>query len=1298
MKRTVISVFLVFAVSILTAKGNRYYYFDHLTTSDGLSGNTIYCTMQDSNGFLWIGTRDGLCRYDGNSFSNMSDIIPGAEAGGNIYKINEDAAGRIWFSSSAGVNIYDPYSDRLKSLEMSGSSRCFDIETDDKGRVWMASDNIVRYEPETDGLHQYSFDHGMPVAVAVDSYGTVWVALSNGSLYTYDARKDTMEPRSCRHRIRSMDEAEGGRLLVSTDRNEVMYLDCITMEEELLFKADKGNRIMCVMERVKGESWIGTADGLFIRKAGGAGSGEAFHDDATPESISADYITSLSKDNNGNVWVGTYYTGLNIWKNTEYDIARYFRNPSANSIKGDIVRSICEDDSGHLWLCTEDGWLNRFNLADHSVRNFLLENDLNLQGLVSDEDRIWVLSYGKGIWKLKAKTGQKIRHYDLPGNAATVGIKTKSGNILAGTTNGLYRLDRENDRFELMESSRNIFVHSLYQDSDGIIWIGTYGNGIICLDEGGNILSRTRPSEENGLTSRFITSFHEDSRHRMWVTTEGGGVCYTEPGYEVDNLRFSSLTTKDGLPSNVTCAVAEDNDGMIWMSTTNGIINLSEKDLSIAGLHNTSNTPAGYQFSYGAMCVTRNGVFYFGNTDGMVSFVPSKMKTSHVMGNLLITAIHAGNSEQILPLSEEGKSAMTSEYVKVKQKNASSLSINFVVPEYTSHTPLYSYTLMRNNHKGYSGVTHDNHVSYTGLRHGKYTFTVGVADQKGEYQYRKTLKIEIIPHPLKSNIAISIYVMICLCLLAGIVYTLDQKRKRDRARQLTKMNNRKEKEVYNAKINFFTNITHEIRTPLSLIKMPIDKIISSGAYNSSNEKDLRTIQANTDRLLNLTNQLLDMRKMENQEMRLSFVKEDACRIVHKAYGLFEQMAAERHITVRTEMPDAPIYMMCAKDSVLTIITNLLSNAIKYGNDLIIIRLTADEEGKNVEIRVESNGEIIPEHDRENIFKIFFQREGSEKGAQGTGIGLPYARTLANMHNGRLYLDDAVQDMNSFVLVLPAEQPEQITIEQSQTERIVDTEIPKYDSSKHTVLIVEDSSELRSYLAQELSSAYNILTAVNGADGLEIVGKEKIDLVISDIMMPIMDGCELCNRIKSDSDLSHVPVILLTAAVGVDTRLESLESGADGYIEKPFPIELLKSNINNLFRNKEIAYKQFISKPLTHYNSVTASKVDESYMSKVHDFIMKHIAEPDLNIENLTMQIGTSKSSLYRKLKANTGLGINEYIRLCRLKQAAELLSSQQYKINEVAFMTGFSSPSYFATCFLKQFNITPSEFVKNLGE
>ena len=344
--------------------------------------------------------------------------------------------------------------------------------------------------------------------------------------------------------------------------------------------------------------------------------------------------------------------------------------------------------------------------------------------------------------------------------------------------------------------------------------------------------------------------------------------------------------------------------------------------------------------------------------------------------------------------------------------------------------------------------------------------------------------------------------------------------------------------------------------------------------------------------------------------------------------------------------------------------------------------------------------MIPARDAERLLEIFYQVGDSRKG-KGTGLGLPFARTLANLHNGKLFLDTGVRDFNSFVLELPVVQPENFSLEEEQPEsdpvREIDG-VQDHDGSRHTLLLGEDSAEMREYLADELSDEYNVITAVNGQDAVEKLKEERIDLVISDIMMPVMDGCQLCNYVKTNMEYSHLPVLLLTAAVGMETRLQTLEVGADGYIEKPFPIELLRANIANLFKNREISYKQFTNSPLTHFNSVNTSKMDEEFMDKLHGIVMKHMAEQDLSIETLTGLIGTSKSTLYRKVKANTGLNINEYIRLCRLKQAAEMLSSQKYRINEVAYMVGFSSPSYFATSFQKQFNISPSAFVKNLKD
>lgn len=1302
MRRITALFFFIFCVSTSVVKAGRYYYFEHLQTTDGLPSNTIYCSIQDNSGFMWIGTRDGLCRYDGRTFVRIGEIVPDLSMCGKVLTMAEDSQGKIWFSSSNGIYYYNPATDESGILGIPERRGFRDIQADAHGNVWFAGNSLYRYDTANGGIHTYSIGGSRPVMLAYDSFDTIWVLLEDGSLYTYDKLKDTFKLQQLYFKIKIIEAAEGGRMLAATYDNNVMLIDCISLNSSKMIYEGMGKReIRCIKEAAEGEFWIGTDNGLFVRRENESYLGKAFHDAATPGSISADYITSIDKDRAGNLWIGTYYTGINIWKDKSDEMAIYFTNPSENSSKGKIVRSITSDAEGNIWFCTEEGYLNILDPQGHEMRNSTITDGANLHGLVMDNDTLWICAYDKGLYRYDVKSGTVTGHHDFPGSTVNTGLRSTEGDIYIGTKNGLYRRNREEDTFRKVESVENHYVHCLYQDNSGIIWIGTYGDGIICIDKDGNMLTHiNRNRNSKGLTSRFITSFFEDSRHRMWVTTEGGGVCYTSPGYRIDNLHFESISRADGLPSNVTCGVTEDNDGTMWVSTTNGIANISGRELNVAGLINSSNEVAGYQYSYGAVHATRNGVIYFGNTDGMIAVMPAKIKTIEQTYPIWITSIKALNAHKTITLNNPGTSAMAAESIRIRHKDASAISISFVVPEYSTRNTLYHYSVSRGKHVKFSGSTRENSVTFTGLRSGRYTFRVEAVGNSSP-DSAKSLAIRIIPHPLLSIAAVGIYVLLAFGVLGIGIMLMERKRKMEKEHNISKLTSRKEKELYNAKINYFTNITHEIRTPLTLIKMPLDKLIAKGAYTPESEKDLRTIQANTDRLLSLTNQLLDMRKMEQNEIKLSCIKEDICEIVRQTARYFEQMAQDQRITLTTEIPDVPIYLMCAKDSIMTIVSNLLSNAVKYGKDTIKVKVSASDDNERIFVRIDSNGEHIPEEDKERIFNIFFQREENKingRISQGTGLGLPYARTLANMHNGKLYLDMDVKDMNSFVLELPVRQEENITSEPAKTSEKKEKEHAGFDSTKHTVLIAEDSEEMREYLADELSERYNVFVAANGADALNLIRQEKVDLVVSDIMMPVMDGCELCNHIKNDSDLSHVPVILLTAAIGVEKRIETLEIGADGYIEKPFPIELLLSNISNLFKNREISYRQFISKPLTHYNSVTASKVDEEYMDKLHDFIMKHISEPDLNIENLTIQLGTSKSSLYRKLKANTGLSINEYIRVCRLKQAAELLSSQKYKINEVAFMTGFSSPSYFATCFQKQFNLSPSEFVKNLGQ
>ena len=1275
-----------------------YYYFEHYTTYEGLPSNTIHCTYQDRFGFVWIGTRDGLCRFDGYDFRSPGSLAATDMTSLASMDISEDEDGILWFSTSAGVGSFNPMTGQTETLGRLGTSLIFDLQPDLKGSVWFAGDRLYRYVKSTGEVKEYTFNSSGPSQIAIDSYDAVWVILPDGTLHSYDKRRDSFAPVSFPERLTNIRPASDGHLLASTPEGKVLLIETINMSYTTVFQ-DPTRSIRHMLERSKDEYWIGTNDGLFITQPGSREVAEVRNMPGDNHSLSANLITSLNKDKSGNVWIGTYYNGLNIWQDKQEEFTIYYPNPTPDSMRGSIVRAIVPDSDGNIWFCTEDGGLNVLSPTQHHGRAYELIPNLNMQALVIEDGRLWVFTFGSGVYLVDMKTVSILKHYDLPITTGC-GIRSADGRFFAGAQNGLYVFDREQDRFVPVSSLQGEFIHSLYEDSRGILWVGTYGDGLICCDSDGNTLAHlTTDSPGRGLTADRITSCFEDSRHRIWITTEGGGLCYTEPNPNLSNLRLQSITRANGLTNNVTCAVTEDEDGLLWVSTTRGIVRIDGETATIHDFLFDRQQIMGAQFSYGAAVTTRNGLIYMGNTNGLVSFSPAKMKRSVQSYHLYITSIEATGDAGTIRLHENDKTTLKTERLRIKSRDASLLSISFAAPNYSILQQVaYSYSLTRGRRELLSAVSRENKVSFTGLQPGHYIFDAGIQDSDTPLS-KVRLEFDILAPVLWSTTARILYLLILLTLLGIFLRELEMKRRRDRARHLSKVESQKQKEIYDAKINFFTNITHEIRTPLTLIKMPLDKLIAEKEYTPKAEKDMLTIQANTDRLLSLTNQLLDLRKMEKNEIRPVFLKEDLAKIVRTSCSHFAQMAGEQNITLNIDLPEAPFEIMCVRDSVEKIIGNLLSNGVKYTRDRIDVSLKPSKDGTMAVVRVDSNGPQIPTRESEKIFEVFYQAGESRK-ANGTGLGLPFARSLAELHGGQLFLDTERADCNSFVLELPVSQQAPIVMD---TAPAVDADQDQdsaadRDNSRHTLLIVEDSAEMRGYLARELSDDYNVVTAVNGQDAVEKLQQERIDLVVSDIMMPVMDGCQLCNFVKTNMEYSHLPVLLLTAAVGMETRLQTLEVGADGYIEKPFPIELLRANIANLFKNREISYKQFTNSPLTHFNSVNSSKIDEEFMDKLHGIVMKHMAEQDLSIETLTGLIGTSKSTLYRKVKANTGLNINEYIRLCRLKQAAEMLSSQKYRINEVAYMVGFSSPSYFATSFQKQFNISPSAFVKNLKE
>ena len=1298
MKKTALLALLI-AFILPSFAQERPARFRNFSTDDGLPDNSVRSIFQDSNGLIWLCTREGICMYDGLHFKPLED--PNCDIlDGLAMSLMEDRQHRLWFVTTLGIGFHDLETGENRTVRRSaarGLVGAADIAVDRNGMVWIANEDIFCWDPTRQQLIDYS-----PVAlftsntVEADSNGSVWFLATSGDLYRFSNISGSFE------RVRDSGVGErfsrqdivsdgAGHILSSSFGGLVLETDIFTNTTKTLYRTGAGE-IRCILPERDGRCWLGTDHGIILMDKDGP---HFFtHDKSDPETIAGEDIWSMLRDRQGNIWVGMFYNGLSLCRNPRDLVYRHVGKRSGGNLSGDMIRPIILVDDGHLLVGAEDGGLSLLNLTDESVEDLTFlgpeGKPANVQGLCLDGNDLWIATFGNGVYRMDFPSRKIRKQYLSELSAATV-AQTKSGDIYLGTASGLYRYDRAEDRFQSCPEFGSAFVHALYEDSRGNFWVGSYGNGV-WVGKAGDFRHISKNDKTYGLTSDYVTSIKEDSRHRLWILTEAGGACYAGlDEIASGEFTFRNLSRKSGLPSSIACGLQEDLDQVLWLTTTHGIVKLSPDDLTIREVYIEEHGNTLNQYSYGSACSTSGGRLFFGTSRGLIGFTPSDRASRRPL-QLFITEISASGPGGSFSVTGENQSTIRTDKVRIKYADLSALTIRFAAPDFQSSRAGMFETVLEGRRKTIRNITYSGEAVYTDLSPGNYKFSVsGIGARRGA---TREMEIEIVPPFYMSRIAMVLYILFLGLILFLLARLWDNFRQMKMLRKVERLQAETQKELYDAKINFFTNITHEIRTPLSLIKMPLDKIISSGNYTESNQQELLTMQKNTDRLLNLTNQLLDLRKMEKMEVKPTFLTNDLAALVRKTCDRFLNMAEDQHIRMDVTLPETAFPVDCAAEMVDKIIGNLVSNACKYGNGYVRVALEPLPGDERVRVRVDSDGERIPESDVEQIFEKFYQGTPARQG-KGTGLGLPYARSLAALHGGTLVLDRSVKDYNSFVLELPVHQEAMVEMPAAREKEVEETHAP-VDNLLHTILVVEDDPEMRGYLAKELSELYNVLVAANGEDALKLVESQRIDLVVSDIMMPGIDGVALCNRIKSTTEYCHIPVILLTAAVGMETRIETLDAGADGYIEKPFAIELLQANIANLFKNREIANRQFTQSPLTHFNSMVTGGMDQEFMERLHETVMKHLAEPDLNIETLTSELGTSKSTLYRKVTANTGLNINEYIRVSRLKKAAEMLSSQKYRISEVAYMTGFSSPSYFATCFQKQFNVSPSSFVKGL--
>jgi signal transduction histidine kinase/DNA-binding response OmpR family regulator/streptogramin lyase len=1297
MKRIRLTILAILLCCAVSNAAQPHHFYARFTSWEGLPEAYISSVCQDGFDRIWIGSKDGVFYYNGEEFVPFTNQDYLDNCSLNTPAVKLDADGCIWIVSQRGTGYYDIYSDRFTVIEELGDIYVSDIDITPDGAVWLTSSSGVwKYDKPSGELTNMTESTSFsPFRACVTSDGNLAFTARNNSIYVLNAT--TGNVKSVRTDLSGADfqfiEYIGdSKLLVSDGLHEVCVADLgsgvtesLIDDKVILNKAE----VQCLLYE-DGLYWIGTTYGLLIYDPLTRTLEKQFPDELNIATLGGESVRCLFSDKYGNVWAGTWNGGLRCWMTYEAGFSRFVSDETPHTMAGNTVRAVCDGPDGRIWIGSEEGYLCRFDPKDQSFADFTPYAGVAFGTAITDLTRIgsliWITSYGDGITAFDPVAGKAVRKYHLPNNDCMAIMKASDGFIYAGTREGMYRFNQSSDAFELVDIVGKPFVHSIVEDKGERLVISTFYQGFGIYDIPSGSYRKAQAAQGEALTSFML-----DSRGELWATTDGAGICKISISADGNTVDVKHFDKSSGLPSNTAGSITEDEDGHFWIATSMGLVDFDPKGEKVLGIYMQADNVIGRHFTFGSNYKSPDGLVFLGTNEGLLMFEPEYIQERFGHSPIRITDITLGSSRGTSLASQKGRSAITSESIRVKQKDATFISLTYSAMNYSSpNIERYECQLVKRGFRNQI-VTDENHITYTGLRPGSYRFTVNFADSEDD-STEASLDIAISAPWYRSTVAWLLY----LLLLGGMVLTyFIQKNKKNAAeaqRRLELVEAKKEKDLAHEKMDFFTNIAHEIRTPVSVLQILLDKTVAERKVNESVKEDMNAMRLNVERLKKLCDDLLDFRKMDSGRTHLVFATEDICAIVRKSINSFETAAKARGLDMTSSFSSDAIMTVCDADAIESVVCNLLSNSIKYSKSRIDV--SVKEEDEKVIIRVENDGVRVPEEESELIFEAFYQSKSLEK--NGTGLGLTYSRKIASLHQGRLFLDTAVKDLNSFVLEIPEKGVQESRSETpaAKSSSQIEDDLPELPGQKPVVLVVEDNDTMRNLIRAALVKDYDILSAGDGEEALSIVRDSRVDLVVSDIMMPRMDGCELCNAIKEDISLSHIPVLLLTAAVGVETHIRSLKSGADAYIEKPFKMDVLKANISNLFRNRDIRNEQFSSSPLSHYSFSSVSKIEEDFMNSLHSYIQDHISETELTIDKLADAMAVSRATLTRKVKANTGLTVNEYVRISRLKKAVELLAENNYRINEVAYLVGYSSPSYFTLSFQKQFGKLPSEFIK----
>ena len=1437
--------------------------FEYLTIKEGLSQNMVDCILQDSRGFMWFGTWNGLNRYDGYSFTVFKhDDTDHATLSDNfILDMTEGPYGNIWIGTENGLNVYLYRQDRFLTYttESAGYSmsacRIQAVMADRDGYVWVGTDRgLDRVHPEDEsgkisGVERFFSDSALtssPVSVREiyqDPQGRIWIGTSNG-VYIYDTENgcflpegNTLIPEAVSRlntaRAFLMDSL--GTMWIGTqfgvfrydvkENNIIRYIHRSLDPESLVH-----NVAMSITSDGEGNILVGTLGGLSIYNE----SNDAFRNyTTTPDShfgLNNEFVNCLLYTEDGNVWIGTERGGINRYNIYRRNFDFFEWNPwDENSLSHNTVNSVCEDEK-YLWIGTAGGGLNRYEKNTGDFRHYMYSPG-DRDGLTSDfisvlhrdrEGNLWVGSWGGGLHLLtpgNMEEGKFIRYLhqpSIPGqpisNYISSIVEDSRGNLWIGTIDGLMKYDAVKEEFipvRLYDDIRNMeSVGCLEFDADSNLWVGTrYALYRITWESLQVVYEKaihadrfvSDPDDPASISGNYVISLLLGGNGDLWIGTYGQGLnrlCSED--MERKKWVFTHFCENDGLCNDVVYAIQEDGKGRLWMSTDNGLSEFDPEEKTFRNFY-VEDGLLSDQFYWSAGATGKSGELYFGSMQGLISFYPDSIREMPQLFPTTITGFRVFNSPVEVGEKYEKRvllpqSILTSDHLvlprRIKEFSFQFSALNFVQSERIT----YRYRMVGFDNR-WRDATGSRQATYTNLSGGDYTFYVQAVMDGQQVGEPAMMTVTIIPPVWQRTwfhvLAVLASLAIVLLIIRYRTYSLNRQKKKlevlvkertaevegqklelesqaadlresyqqlekrqemieGQKRQLENQNmqiseqrdklielNEKVGQIQQEQLNFFTQVSHEFRSPLTLIISPIEQMMKETRLEEGIKNNLQIIYRNTQRLLRLINQLLEIRKVETGEIEMKVARGELASFVENISRSFSNQASLKEIRFEYH-PAERIEMYFDREIVENIVYNLLSNAIKYTPQKGMVKVATGvgngekraEAGVNVMeepseyprgtgsyawIMVRDTGPGIPHEVVKDVFRKFHRlpHKGNRE-VRGSGIGLYLAREMTRAHRGQIYVRSEPGVGTTFTVFLPVERenylpgevmeniPDEMAgdrihsisyneITQDGYEDI--QQVQKAEKPDQPVLLfVDDDRELCRYIQNTLTRSFHVITAFDGTEGWEKALKHAPDLIISDVMMPGMDGLELCTRLKNDLNTSHIPVILLSARAETESHFEGYGTGADDYVAKPFHLDLLEVKAKSLMENRKKLRRLFLQNLTPVPGELTTTRSDEEFLQNVLKAIEENMADPSFNVQKLARVLCISRSLLHKKLIAYTDVKASDFIINMRLKKAARLLKENKMNISEIAYATGYSDPKYFSRSFKKHFGISPKEY------